>query len=111
MCRYLGAKLRHGRQPLYTSGLDEQAKRFSSLHAVQRHMVDSNRCSMCYDGNEDEYEDYYEYPYACPRSVPARLLCLFALRACSMSALCCEARSLQRYQCHESCVVRAGGEQ
>lgn len=64
VCRYLGAKLRYGHQPLYSSGLDEGAKRFGSLHAVQRHMIDSNRCTMCYDGNEDEYEDYYEYPCA-----------------------------------------------
>lgn len=63
-CRYLGAKLKYGHQPLYTSGLDETAKRFGSLHAVQRHMIDSNKCTICYDGNEDEYEDYYEYPCA-----------------------------------------------
>lgn len=61
-CRYLGAKLRYGRIPLYLSGLEEDSRRFGSLHAVQRHMIDCNRCSMLYDGNEDEYEEYYEYP-------------------------------------------------
>lgn len=65
-CRYLGAKLRYGHQPLYTSGLDEEAKRFGSLHAAQRHMIDSNKCTMCYDGNEDEYDDYYDYPCVSP---------------------------------------------
>lgn len=28
---------------------------------LQRHMVDANRCKMAYDGNEDEYEDFYDY--------------------------------------------------
>ena len=37
--KYLGAKLTEGRIPLYVSGLDPEAKRFPSLHAVQRHMV------------------------------------------------------------------------
>lgn len=64
LLRYLGAKLRYGRVALYTAGDDEGAKRFRSLHAVQRHMVDSGRCQMCYDGNEDEYDDFYEYPCA-----------------------------------------------
>ena len=64
LLRYLGAKLRYGRVALYTAGGDEGAKRFRSLHAVQRHMVDSGRCQLCYDGNEDEYDDFYEYPCA-----------------------------------------------
>uniref|UniRef100_A0A7S0UW75 ZN622/Rei1/Reh1 zinc finger C2H2-type domain-containing protein n=1 Tax=Polytomella parva TaxID=51329 RepID=A0A7S0UW75_9CHLO len=61
LIKYLGAKLRYGRVALYTSGDDEGAKRFSSLHAVQRHMVDTNQCRMLYDDNEEEYEDFYEY--------------------------------------------------
>eukprot|EP00983_Pelagomonas_calceolata_P039519 1137217-Pelagomonas_calceolata.AAC.3 len=28
---------------------------------VQRHMVDSGRCKMAYEDNEDEYSDFYEY--------------------------------------------------
>lgn len=47
--------------PLYTAGDDPHAKQFRSLHAVQRHMVDTNQCKMLYDGNEEEYEDFYDY--------------------------------------------------
>jgi pre-60S factor REI1 len=47
--------------PIYTAGDDTNAKQFRSLHAVQRHMVDTNQCKMLYDGNEDEYEDFYDY--------------------------------------------------
>jgi pre-60S factor REI1 len=47
--------------PIYTAGDDTSAKQFRSLHAVQRHMVDTNQCKMLYDGNEDEYEDFYDY--------------------------------------------------
>ena len=59
LLRYLGAKLAEGHIPLYVSGFDENAKSFRSLQAVQRHMVDSNKCKMLFEGNEDEYEDYY----------------------------------------------------
>ena len=59
LLQYLGAKLTEGHIPLYASGLDAEAKRFPSLHAVQRHMVDTNRCRLLFDGNEEEYEDYY----------------------------------------------------
>lgn len=38
-----GSKIRYGRVPLYTRGDDSNAKQFRSLHAVQRHMVDSGR--------------------------------------------------------------------
>jgi pre-60S factor REI1 len=36
--------------PLYTAGDDANAKHFRSLHAVQRHMVDTNqcRCVVCW---------------------------------------------------------------
>jgi pre-60S factor REI1 len=47
--------------PIYTAGDDTNAKQLRSLHAVQRHMVDTNQCKMLYDGNEDEYEDFYDY--------------------------------------------------
>jgi hypothetical protein len=62
--RYLGAKLQYGHIPLYVRGGDDDPKHFGSLHAVQRHMIDSGRCFMVYDENEDEYDDYYEYPCA-----------------------------------------------
>lgn len=59
MLRYLGAKLQYGHIPLYESGNNPNAKSFGSLHAVQRHMVDSGKCKVLYEGNEDEYDDFY----------------------------------------------------
>ena len=47
--------------PLYTRGDDENAKQFRSLHAVQRHMVDTNQCRMVYEDAEEEYAQFYEY--------------------------------------------------
>jgi pre-60S factor REI1 len=47
--------------PLYASGDDPNAKQFRSLHAVQRHMVDTNQCKLLYDGNEEEYAEFYDY--------------------------------------------------
>lgn len=47
--------------PLYSAGDDANAKQFRSLHAVQRHMVDTNQCKMLYEDNEDEYADFYDY--------------------------------------------------
>lgn len=61
LVKYLGAKLQHGHVPLYKSGSNPQAKQFASLHGVQRHMVDTCRCKLLYDGNEEEYEEYYDY--------------------------------------------------
>lgn len=61
MLQYLGAKMQYGRLPLSESGLNPEAKRMASLHGVQRHMIDSGKCKLLYDGNEDEYEDYYDY--------------------------------------------------
>ena len=56
-----GAKLSQGHVPLYCSGQDAKSKQFRSFHAVQRHMIDTNQCKMLYEGNEDEYEEYYDY--------------------------------------------------
>jgi pre-60S factor REI1 len=61
LIQYLGAKISQGRIPLYTSGLDHDAKSFGSMHAVQRHMVDTGKTRMLYEDNEDEYEDFYDY--------------------------------------------------
>lgn len=61
LLKYLGAKLQYGHVPLYESGDNPNAKQFNSLHAVQRHMVDTNRCKMAYEDNEEEYEDFYDY--------------------------------------------------
>ncbi|KAK9828841.1 hypothetical protein WJX72_002352 [[Myrmecia] bisecta] len=60
LLKYLGAKLQYG-VPLYRRGDDENAKQFSSLHAVQRHMVDTNQCKMAFDDNEEEYDDFYDW--------------------------------------------------
>ena len=55
-------KIRSGLVPLYTRGDDEGAgKQFHSLHAVQRHMVDLGNCRVCWEGNEDEYAEWYEW--------------------------------------------------
>lgn len=56
-----GAKIQYGRVPLYSRGDDANAKQFSSLHGVQRHMIDSCRCKMCYEDNEEEYAEFYDY--------------------------------------------------
>ncbi|PRW45252.1 zinc finger protein [Chlorella sorokiniana] len=61
LLKYLGAKLQYGHVPLYESGDNPNAKQFQSLHAVQRHMVDTNRCKMAFEDNEEEYEDFYNY--------------------------------------------------
>jgi len=61
LLRYLGAKVRSGLVPLYYRGDDEQSRRFHSLHAVQRHMVDLGNCRVCWEGNEDEYAEWYQW--------------------------------------------------
>lgn len=60
LMQYLGAKLSQGRIPLYCSGLNPSAKQFRSLKAVQRHMIDVRKCTMIFDDNEEEYEDFYD---------------------------------------------------
>ncbi len=59
--RVQGDKLQYGHLALYSRGDNENARQFSSLHAVQRHMVDTNQCKMAFDDNEEEYEDYYDW--------------------------------------------------
>jgi pre-60S factor REI1 len=61
LLKYLGLKLQYGHVPLYVRGDDTNAKQFASLHAVQRHMVDANRCKMVFEDNEEEYEDFYDW--------------------------------------------------
>ncbi|CAD7703810.1 unnamed protein product [Ostreobium quekettii] len=63
LLKYLGAKLQHGCVPLWSRGDDPNPKRFRSLHAVQRHMIDTNRCRMLFEDNEEEYEDFYDLAY------------------------------------------------
>ena len=38
-----GVKLQYGHVPVGARGDDEGGRRFASLHAVQRHMVDTNQ--------------------------------------------------------------------
>eukprot|EP01026_Neomeris_dumetosa_P025309 TRINITY_DN2082_c0_g1_i6.p3 TRINITY_DN2082_c0_g1~~TRINITY_DN2082_c0_g1_i6.p3 ORF type:complete len:319 (-),score=77.63 TRINITY_DN2082_c0_g1_i6:522-1478(-) len=61
LLKYLGAKIMYGRVPLYSRGDDENAKQFRSLQAVQNHMIDIGDCRMCWEGDEEEYEDFYEW--------------------------------------------------
>lgn len=61
LIEYLGAKVSRGHIPLYTSGLDPDTKSFGSMHAVQRHMVDTGKTRMVFEENEEEYEDFYDY--------------------------------------------------
>ena len=56
-----GAKLQHGHMPLYVRGDDASMRTFPSLHAVQRHMADTGRFKPAWEGNEDEYEDFYNF--------------------------------------------------
>eukprot|EP01024_Parvocaulis_polyphysoides_P005698 TRINITY_DN11423_c0_g2_i1.p2 TRINITY_DN11423_c0_g2~~TRINITY_DN11423_c0_g2_i1.p2 ORF type:complete len:471 (-),score=101.47 TRINITY_DN11423_c0_g2_i1:775-2082(-) len=62
LIKYLGAKLKYGRVPLYSRGDDENAKQFRDLQAVQNHMIHINNCKMCWEDNEEEYEDFYNWP-------------------------------------------------
>lgn len=62
LVKYLGAKIAVGKVPLYVRGDESHLhKSFRSVHAVQRHMVDTGRCRMVYDDNEQEYEDFFDY--------------------------------------------------
>ena len=59
-----GAKLQHGHMPLYVRGDEEAGRAFPSLHAVQRHMADTGRFKLAWEGNEEEYEDFYDFDAA-----------------------------------------------
>lgn len=53
--------MKEGHIPLYCSGLNPDAKQFGSLKAVQSHMIDTQRCTLLFENNEEEYEDYYDF--------------------------------------------------
>lgn len=53
--------MQYGHTPVGTRGEDASSKQFTTLHGVQRHMVDRNTCRLVYEDNEDEYEDFYDY--------------------------------------------------
>lgn len=61
LIKYLGLKLQYGHVPLYIRGDDANARQFTSLHGVQRHMVDANKCKMVFDDNEEEYVEFYDW--------------------------------------------------
>lgn len=42
-------------------GDDTKSKQFTTLHGVQRHMVDANKCKMVFDDNEEEYVEFYDW--------------------------------------------------
>jgi len=61
LLKYLGAKLEQGGIPLYISGLETGVKTFRTLEAVRQHMVDTGKTRLLFEGNEEEYEDWYEF--------------------------------------------------
>lgn len=58
LIKYLGEKISIGYTCIYCNGV---GKSFKSLEAVQHHMIAKNHCKMLYEGNEDEYEDFYDF--------------------------------------------------
>ena len=65
LMKYLGWKVAVAHLPLYKSGMEEgDVKTFRTKHATQQHMVDSCKCGMLFDDNEEEYEEYYDYSRA-----------------------------------------------
>lgn len=61
LVRYLGFKVSVAHIPLDRPDSSAKAP-LRSLHAVQRHALDSPLGHLlAYDGNEEEYEDYYDY--------------------------------------------------
>jgi len=61
LVRYLGFKVSVAHIPLDRPDSSAKAP-LRSLHAVQRHALDSPMGHLlAYDGNEEEYEDYYDY--------------------------------------------------
>lgn len=90
-------KMRYGRMPLYISGEVENPKQFASMHAVQRHMIDTKLCRMAYDDNEEEYADFYDFStqdqdpegMCFPSSTSCPHLCSCESSACSHVLCCC----------------------
>jgi len=56
--KYLIEKVAVGNVCLYCNG---KGKQFYSLEAVQAHMRSLNHCKLLYEGNEEEYEDFYDF--------------------------------------------------
>jgi pre-60S factor REI1 len=58
LIKYLGEKVSVGNVCLYCNG---KGRYFRSAEACQKHMRDTSHCKLLYDGNEEEYEDYYDF--------------------------------------------------
>jgi len=58
LLKYLGEKVSIGNVCLYCNG---KGKSFQTLEAVGAHMRDLNHCKLLYEGNEDEYADFYDF--------------------------------------------------
>ena len=65
---YLGAKVGQGKCCLMCS---EKSKRFRSLDAVRKHMVDKGHCKMAFSGGDSlaEFADFYDYTKSYPENV------------------------------------------
>jgi len=64
LLEYLGAKVGQGLLCLWCS---EKGKRFNSLDAVQKHMVDKGHCKMLHEGDAlVEYDEFYDYSSSYP---------------------------------------------
>jgi len=64
LLEYLGAKVGQGLLCLWCS---EKGKRFNSLDAVQKHMVDKGHCKLLHEGDAlVEYDEFYDYSSSYP---------------------------------------------
>jgi pre-60S factor REI1 len=51
---YLGQKVSVGNVCLWCN------KSFNSMEGVQKHMIDKSHCKVQLEGNEDEFQDFYD---------------------------------------------------
>jgi len=56
--KYLGEKISVGNVCLHCNG---KGKAFWTLEAVQTHMRDVSHCKLLYEGNEEEYQEFYDF--------------------------------------------------
>lgn len=52
---YLGEKIGVGNYSIWNN------KQFSSADACKQHMRDTGTCTMLWEGNMDEYEEFYDF--------------------------------------------------
>lgn len=77
-----GLKLQYGHVPLYVRGDDANARQFTSLHGVQRHMVDANKCKMVFEDDEEEYIEFYDWSKLEDELAGDNLKCVLCLSRC-----------------------------